>query len=443
MNKNDLKLKWSKYCDTDKLVDEVRAMYSKNRHSNSIHGICVMLDEFFTNKEPLIEMIVNSKNYIGNLRIAVQKEFERQISSSDVRAFFNSHRNQLSGNHLLKYEDEKGKTFFDYFNTGKKSFAVNDLSSAIDQVERKKLLDNFERYTRATKKSYDTLSYFNYFMEEFKYIAAANLPKTFDLEAENVPVLKRGTKTSRAFNTVCCHYGIDKLNPQTVTSTDANGNVTTRTVYPYNKLFAEYSDLVSDIARKMYFVISLNPLDYLTMSNGVSWKSCHNIWDGCYKGGVLSYMLDGTSFITFVVKDLSEPIYENPKFYRQMFHYSNEMFLQNRLYPQGNDGATNLYDKFRDFMIEEFSELLHTDGEWEVKKGRNECINHTNSIGQHYKDYHSNNSCGIFYPIASRNKLVNHVMTIGHDGICARCGKPYNHSGRLSHDEYDHDCTAE
>lgn len=444
MNKSELKKKWGKYCDTDKLVDDVRAMYSKNRHGCTVHGVCVMLDEFFTKKEPNIQLIVNSKNYIGNLRIAVQKEFDRTISSSEIRNFFHYNRSKFDAEKLLEYKDADGKEFYDYLYTGKKVYTIEALPGSKEQADRRKILNRFERNTRATIESYNKMSNFNWFLDEFYYINASKLPRDINMgENYDAPVLKAGTKTSRAFNTMCCYFGVDKFNPQTITSTDAEGNVTTKTVYPYNKIFAEYSDLVSDLARKMYFVISLNPLDYLTMSNGVSWKSCHNIYDGCYKGGTLSYMLDSTSFVTFVVNDLKDPLHESLKFYRQMFHYDNGMFMQNRLYPQGNDGATNLYDKFRNFMIEEFSELIGAGNEWTVEMGREACKRHTNNLGVHYKDYLSNHSCNVFYPVASTKKLENHVMTVGHNGICAKCGKPFSMNGKLSHDNYDLDCKAE
>ena len=257
------------------------------------------------------------------------------------------------------------------------------------------------------------------------------------------PELKHGTKTSRAFNTVCHHYGVDNLNPQIVETTDENGQVKKRIVYPYNKVFAEYSDLVSDLSRKMYFIISVNPLDYLTMSNGVSWKSCHNIINGCYMGGTLSYMLDTTSMVTFVVNELSENIHESPKFYRQMFHYQDNMFMQNRLYPQGNDGAVDLYTKFRNFIIEEFSELIDSGESWDVETGTSACDIHVQSTGKHYRDYVYNNACNIFYPSKSKTHIAGLKMTVGHSGICSKCGKEFSSSGHLHHDRYSSECRIE
>ncbi len=444
MNKVQLKAKWSKYTNTDVLVDQVRELLRENNHSNSIHGVCVMIDEYFTQNAPMIEMFMTSKNYIGDMRIAIQKEFDRKISNNELNSFFYNIDEKLDIRQILKFVDADGKRYQDYLYTGKNLFSLSNLPNANDQTQQKKKLNQFEYGTLATVESYQKYTEFMDYMYEFSCHPYSKLSRDIHMNVtKDAPLLRKGTKTSRAFNAVCQHYGVDKFNPTVVESTDENGNVTKRTVYPYNKIFAEYSDLVSDLTRKMWFIISLNPLDYLTMSNGVSWHSCHNLGpSGCYKGGTLSYMLDKTSIITYVVSELGNPLHETPKFYRQMFHYDNNLFMQNRLYPQGNDGATDLYEKFRGFIIEEFADLLHIDGEWDVEIGPNACVNHTNSIGAHYKDYHGNRSCAVFYPIVSKNRIVDHVINIGHAGICPKCGKPYTCASRLSHDTNDRECTT-
>jgi hypothetical protein len=169
------------------------------------------------------------------------------------------------------------------------------------------------------------------------------------------------------------------------------------------------------------------------MSFGVNWRSCQHIHGGACMGGTLSYMLDSVSIITFVIDKIDKDIHKIPKVYRQMYHYEKNLFIQNRLYPQGNDGATNLYDKFRGFVIDEFTDLLGVEGDWVFEPGN--CMSHAKSgaHSQHYADYRYNRSTGIFYPENNKPSIESHVMTIGHQGICVNCGKPYNDSGRLTH----------
>lgn len=439
MNKAELKKKWFKYCDTDKLVDYAMELFADNEHAHSEHGVCTMLDTFFKDKEPIIKLMITSKNYVGNLRIVVKKDFDRQVDLREVRNCLDKFRYNINLDEMLRYSDEDGKDLFDHLAAGHKAIELSNMPSAEEKNAKTNLVRMFEPYTRATIESCNRRHDFCCYLDHFKNISSTKIPADYTRSTERkTPTIKAGTKTSRAFNKVCNHYGIDKLNPQTVT-VEENGVTTTKTVYPYDKFFAEYADLVSDLTRQMYFVISVNPLDYLTMSVGVNWHSCHHIRSGGYKGGCMSYMLDSTSLITYVVTELSDPLHKQPKVYRQMFHYDNGLFIQSRLYPQGNDGATDLYAKFRCFMIEEFTNVLNVDAQWTEIGGTSECGKHITHSGTHYPDYEYNSGCTTFYPTTKAESVRDYVMHIGHKGICVRCGKEYSSSARFCH-RYQNEC---
>lgn len=428
MNKHELNAKWSKYCNCEKLVDDAMALLNAYNHRTTEKGVCALLDKYFSNKKPLIEMFMTSKNYIGDMRIAVDKEFMRNINSNEVLRFFNGIADKMNTRDLLQFTDDEEKTMFNYLSTGKKTLEIDDLPGQKEQKEKSAKIAKFDFSTMATKTSATIRDDFIAHMQYFQNNPYSTLQRDFILSKErNTPLLKRGTKTSRAFNAVCAHYGVDKLRPETKT---VNG--VEKIVYPYDRVFAAYSDLVSNLTRKMKFIISLNPLDYLTMSNGVNWHSCHNIRSGSCMGGTLSYMLDKVSIVTFVVDKINGDIHMIPKVYRQMYHYENNLFIQSRLYPQGNDGATNLYDRFRGFMMEEFNDLLGANGEWEHLDGVGNNFKEAQS-SMHYPDYRYNRNAFRFYPINNKPSAIRHVMTIGHQGICVNCGKPYYGNGRLVH----------
>ena len=231
-------------------------------------------------------------------------------------------------------------------------------------------------------------------------------------------------KTSRAFNRMCSFYGVDKA-PK------------------YNKLFAQYADMVSGLKRKLKFFISVNPIDYLTMSFGVNWASCHTIdktnqrhmenhYSGMYCAGTVSYMLDSTSIITFVHNHIPTD-WEDGKIYRCMFHYGNDVLVQGRVYPQGNDGNTDLYKAFRSYVQNELTSLLGlTDTTW-VKKPDGEVSPNVNSIGHHYRDYTNFSHCNVSYP-RERSYNKNNIVPIGHSNICTFCGEEFDGgSGTISH----------
>lgn len=432
MNKQQLSEKWSKYCNTNKLVDDTIALLNEYGHRNTEHGVCTLLDTYFTQKEPLIEMFVTSKNYIGDMRIAVEKEFERSIDGYGLRSFFSNIGGKLYTSEMLQCKDENGKGIEDYLPTGKKVFSISELPDARQQSTKRASMQKFDYYDKSTVASSNNRKDFMTYMDWFSKYPYPTLDRNVQVHRTSVttPALRKGTKTSRAFNQVCEHYGVDKLHPETKI---VNG--VEKTVYPYNKVFAEYSDLVSTLARKMKFVISLNPLDYLTMSHGVNWISCHNIRSGGCMGGTISYMLDKVSMITFVVDKLEGDIHKIPKVYRQMYHYEKNLFIQNRLYPQGNDGATNLYDKFREIVVEEFTDLLSVEGGWKHKVGPGNCTAHARNAeySMHYPDHTYNRNATIFYPTNNEPSIMNHIMTIGHKGICVNCGKEYSYGSRLTH----------
>ena len=431
MTKHDLSEKWSKYCNTNKLVDDIMELLMKNGHRCSEHGVCILLDTYFTNKKPLIKLFMTSKHYIGDMRIAVEKEFDRVIDARQIRDFFYYIDEKLHTDEMLKFKDSKGKTMFDYLQTGKKVLTIAELPDANAQEKKLTKMQQFNVNNGSTVDSYEKRLRFTRYMNYFKNTPQSVMPTDCRYD-ENAPLLKAGTKMSRAFNKVCTYYGMDKLHPETIDG---------KTVYPYNKVFAEYADMVSDLERKIQFIISLNPLDYLTMSNGVNWKSCHNIFDGCYKAGTISYMLDTTSIITFVVQGINDDIHKIPKVYRQMYHYKGNLFVQSRLYPQGNDGATDLYEKFRGFMIKEFSSLLRVNGEWTYKNGCSYCTKHINSVGKHYPDYKRNRDTGVFYPTNKESDIQNLKMTVGHETICANCGHTFDDGARYLVHKYSVDCT--
>lgn len=438
MNKADLKKKWSKYCNTDKLADDVMTLLRTYKHTHSEHGVCVMLDTYFQQKEPLIKLFVTSNHYVGDMRICLQKEFDRQIDRDEIYRFFNNFHSALHTYDMVTRVDGDGKQMLDYLHAGRKLFDVDSLPGEDTQEQSLKKIRAFSYSQGTTKESQEKYNAFCNCTEYFSRIPYSSLQGDLNVGYGDIHI-KKGTKTSRAFNKICQQFGVDKLNPETGLYIE-NGKFVEKTVYPYNKLFAQYADLVSDLKRKMRFFISLNPLDYLTMSFGVSWISCHNIRGGSYMGGCLSYMLDKTSMITFVVNNTDEgPIHQIPKNYRQMYHYDNGLFAQNRLYPQGNDGATNLYDKFRNIVIEEFSEILNVDGEWTANVGCEWCGKHIVSEGRHYKDYYHNNSCSVFYPTSDKNKVSVQQMVVGHSGICVLCGGELDAAGRLNH-AYRSDC---
>lgn len=417
MFKAELKQRWGMYCDTDKLVDDMMALLTKYHHDCTEHGVGEILDTYFTNKKYLIDMFKTSDNYIGNMRICINVELERMGNATEIKDFCEYFpRNVGAKSIFLKYVDEDGKTLKDYLRVGFGRFKARELlyenmyEHFLKNEMKKRNFNNDGSTIQSTEE------YHNFYnvIRAFKDSCVPALTQTTinSLLPYNINArLTEGMKTSRAFNKVCAYYGVDKL-PE------------------YNKLFSQYADMVSGLKRKMKFYISLNPLDYLTMSFGNSWSSCHTIdktnqrgmpnsYSGMHCGGVMSYMLDKTSIITYVHNKATED-HEEGKIYRNMFHFGGGVLVQGRVYPQGNDGATDLYKTFRRFVQIEFNSLLGLDEDYWIKKS-SPCCHNVISQGVHYRDYEHFSGCNVTYPRDIHGASATTII-VGHERICPKCG---------------------
>ena len=237
--------------------------------------------------------------------------------------------------------------------------------------------------------------------------------------------IKVGQKTSRAINKLCTYLNINK-HPD------------------YNKEFAKFADSVNPLKIVRHTVISLNPLDYLTMSFGNSWASCHtidksntrrmpNAYEGQYSSGTMSYMLDEVSMVFYTV----DADYEGNEYYfedkinRCMFHYGKDKLVQGRVYPQSNDSnVENIYKDLREIVQKIVADCEGMSNYWTTKKGTDEVSEYVWSTGTHYRDYTNYSNCCISFP---KEKEMNYdTMTIGHNPICIECGDTHNVSENIN-----------
>lgn len=429
MNKDILRERWGSFCNTDKLVDDTMELLTKYRHRNTEYGVCTMLDEYFRNKAPLIELLQKSDNYIGEMRIALDIELERENNAYDISKFCRDFGGSVGAKtKIIKYVDENGKKIDDYLRTGVKCLNIEDLDNEEIMSKLKKSKEGLGKFNSCGETKESSEQYQNFLSDicdggtRYIYHSTLSEDDVANLHHKVNYKLAPGMKTSRAFNRICTYYKINEC---------AN----------YNKLFAQYADMVSGLKRKLKFFISVNPLDYLTMSFGKSWASCHTIdktnvrhmpnsYSGMYCGGTLSYMLDSSSIITYVHTGIPESV-EEGKLYRNMFHYKDYLLLQSRVYPQGNDGNTDLYKVFRGFVQQELASILGLERNmWTKKSGR--IGGYIASTGSHYRDYTAFGDSNITYPSEFRDN-VGTGIPIGHVGVCPYCGESINNCDRISH----------
>lgn len=228
---------------------------------------------------------------------------------------------------------------------------------------------------------------------------------------------KAGERTSRVVGRLCKILGVDKE-------------------LWYNSIYASYCDAINPLYIKRHTCISLNPLDYLLMSNGNSWRSCHFIGDkrcdaGCYSSGTISYMLDKTSFIFYSVDEgfNSSNIELERKINRQVFAYSDMQLLQSRLYPQNCDsGAEHLYKQIREVIQKTISECEGTDNLWIKKSSLGNVCNGEGATN--YPDWEYNSLCNVSVHNSVKDRVIQ-AMTVGSAPVCVKCGNRHKNEENI------------
>ena len=264
-----------------------------------------------------------------------------------------------------------------------------------------------------------------------------------------------GQKVSRIVGKFFKNFGFDKIVEMNEdTWLDDSGVLHSRERdCGWNKRFAEFADAINPLDIKRWTIISVNPVDYLTMSFGNGWASCHTPdkenkrgadgnYSGCYCSGTLSYMLDKPTLIMYTVSEKykGKEFCLEDKMNRCNFHIGEDKFIQGRLYPDGRNAGeeTSMAGQFRAVMQKVLSECVKETNLWKVLKGTDNCCRFatSDSYATNYTDWTHYNDCNISF--LKRGEVLNNtIITIGHQPICPCCGKTHTREEYLA----CYDCT--
>lgn len=260
---------------------------------------------------------------------------------------------------------------------------------------------------------------------------------------------RKGQKITKVAQRFCQAIGIDKV--KDLRTDPVSGR--TRD-FGFNKHIAELGDAVNPLKLKRYTVLSANPIDYLTMSFGNSWTSCHTIdkankrgsakngedtYHGCYSSGTLSYMLDGASLIYYQVDGAESP--ENlelkDKMCREVFCLGHEKMIASRIYPYGRDNqgeseTTSIQVQVRNVVEQIVSDMFGCDNIWLLRKGSDKCGAVTRTCGTHYADYTHYDDGVVCYLNKGNGVKDKKKIKIGHLPICPICGHEHNDSNWIT-----------
>lgn len=374
------------------LLNSMEDLLDEYDYKYTTDALSEIIDEWSRQKAGLIDAFKKHPNYVkGKFMIAFDADYERSI---DAKASY-SFRNWLQGDVIPYYKETL-------------------------PTEIKKKCGYWSNLP-------DNIYDFFHFLPNYAERCISESTANYLNNACPALHVHAGQKTSRVVNKLCHYLGYDK----------ADG---------YNREFAKYADSLSPITIKRHTVLSLNPLDYLTMSFGNSWASCHTIdkknkrrmpnnYSGCYSSGTISYMLDPSSMVLYTVDAAynGNEYWTQPKINRQMFHYGEEKLVQARLYPQDNDGAESVYTPYRNIVQDIISTIFGFPNLWTLSKGIDNASRYIYSYGTHYKDYAHYSNCSLSRIKGSEN---NEYITVGAKPICVNCGERHMNETNINHCGY-------
>lgn len=180
-------------------------------------------------------------------------------------------------------------------------------------------------------------------------------PDKEKIRDELVEFMKPGMKLSKVVNKFCQLFGFDT---GTGTITNSQG----AEVSWYNKWFARISDSLSTKNQKVKLVLSIHPCDYINMSRGTGWRSCHNMNEGSWRAGCLSYMLDDITAVCYTIVPDDEEQWFRTKINRQLYMIKNDTMLASRLYPDNDDDTRK--ELLIDTVQKIISECKNVPNDW-------------------------------------------------------------------------------
>lgn len=416
----------------NRIMDNAKNLLSEYDYEWTDYGIREIMNTWKNNKAWIIALLSKHPKWDNDKgMIILSEKFTRRPDSNE---FYTQAQWMLEEYvNILKdtYSDPNGESIWSYG----KYVSLSD--------EGYKLYRKLYKFIRAINHNWSDDGLVNEYMSDCLSILGFNTVV--------------GQKISKVCNKYFTEIGLSNIN-KTKIITLPNGETRERKD-GYNVHFAALSDALNPCDVKRKVIISINPIDYWTMSFGKNWASCHTIdktnkrgcdnnYSGCYSAGTESYMLDSSSIIMYVLSEKYDGTeYElQDKIKRCMFHIGENKIVQGRVYPDGRDGGEEgLSAQMRNIMQKIISECLGVDNSWTLVKGTSTCDSVVDSEGQHYRDYSHYSDCNVsFLKRQTKGKKNYTRIKVGHDAICPNCGEEHYEEDNimcpLCQEKYDYWC---
>lgn len=209
-----------------------------------------------------------------------------------------------------------------------------------------------------------------------------------------------------------------------------------RTCKSFDKFYAKFADCLSELTIERITLVSLNFLDFMTMSNGNSWSSCHFInsrgifhedaessYRGLYKGGCVSYALDEPSFILYTLPATytDTDYYRCQKLTRMCCQYDKGVLITGKCYPNNHDSLITRYRQMMQLIISQVEEVPNL---WTYSKKHRKIMAFAETADNalHYPDYTYESQKPTISSCKAISIDLDTQLQIGHESYCLNCG---------------------
>lgn len=476
--------------ERNKLAKQAMSLLQDYNYNVKESAVMEIIREWEEKKGWIVNLFSQHPKYNGNFQIVLPSELRRPIDMDGIQTFIDWSITELKKSfkeirigmfaideyermrsriyHLATSLSEIGRSATYMGHTAQYYVDEYNRMGKVLSERRDKYSDGWESVTVGMKTKYISKSDYRIYKavsrimdkllgncrlkEEPNIITAAdcdNISRWTDIIDVKPAVGQRVVKYIRK---ILVKYGLDHIvNIQKKGWFDDSGNYHVREMdMGYNHYMALLGDSINPLNVSTEVVLSVNPIDYWTMSFGYNWASCHTIdkentrgngsdnYHGCYSSGTESYMLDSSSFIVYSrpnAEQLSRngeqnlPMELQSKVKRCVFMMGEDKLIQSRLYPDGRDGGDEgLAAQFRKIVQTIIADLYHTSNLWTLKTGTYECTSviHSVSGSTHYKDYAHYDDCNVSYLRRVDGLLNTKNIAVGAKPICPSCGERHN-----------------
>lgn len=164
------------------------------------------------------------------------------------------------------------------------------------------------------------------------------------------------------------------------------------TGYPDLDLFQEWCNEINLVNTNTDFktklVLSINPIDFMTMSdNNCNWRSCMSwIGSGCYRAGTLEMMNSNVAIVAYLEGSPTFKVYNSDneylisnKSWRSLFYVHKHIILSGKAYPyQNRDLSISILNWLRQlvkdnlnwnyqFINQPYKDVCHIDGNFYLR----------------------------------------------------------------------------